>query len=169
MTKRDFFILLVKIFGLYSIIKTLFSVIPSSLSFIGMNNDLFTSFWIIFIIAVTVGLTVAFLFKSDKIVKLLKLERGFDEDRIDFGGLKPTDIIKLCTFIIGGFLVLDNIPNFLSHALFSFKSEMIGQEYMSKEYFRWAVSGVNILLGLLLVIKYDIFAKLYKSKESSKE
>ncbi len=169
MTKRDFFILLVKIFGLYSIIKTLFSVIPSSFSYLQINNDISTSLWIIFITAVTVGLTVVFLFKTDKIVKLLKLERGFDEDRIDFGGLKPTDIIKLGTFIIGGFLVLDNIPAFSSHALLSFKSEMISQEYMPKEYFRWTVSGVNILLGLLLVIKYDIFAKLYKSKESSKD
>ena len=61
--------------------------------------------------------------------RLLLYKIPFDEEKIEIGNLKPTDIIKIGTFIIGGFLILDNIPAFLSHSLFAFKGEIIGLEY----------------------------------------
>ncbi len=165
MTKRDFFILLIKVFGLYSIITTLFSVIPNSLSSISLDFGIAAILWSIFGSGIAIGITVILLSKADKVVQLLKLDKGFDDDRIDFGNIKPSDIVKIGSFIIGGFLILNNIPNFISHALFSYKSEVVGYEYTSKQYFQWAVSGVNILLGLFLFTKYDLIAKWFRAEK----
>lgn len=169
MTKRDLFILLIKLFGLFSLITSLFAFLPNNISFAMMQIDLFSIVWIIVAIAVVVGLFVVLIFKADKVVRLLKLDQGFDEDRIELGNLKANDIVKLGAFIIGGFLIIDNIPTFLSHSLFAFKSDLIGFEYSIREKFNWAVCGLNLIIGFLLLTNYDFVAKLLKLKKTENE
>jgi hypothetical protein len=47
MTKRDFFILLIKVFGLYSIITALFSTLPNNISFVIQNIEITGIIWLI--------------------------------------------------------------------------------------------------------------------------
>lgn len=169
MTKRDFFILIIKVFGLFSVVTSLFSVLPSNISFAMMEIDALSILWIAVAIFVVVGLFVALIFKADKVVRLLKLDKGFDDEKIEIGSLKPTDIIKLGTFIIGGLLILDNIPAFLSHSLFAFKGDIIGLEYNTQDKFNWAVSGLNLIIGFLLLTNYDFVAKKLKTEKTEKE
>jgi hypothetical protein len=127
-----------------------------------MDIDALSILWIAIAAFVVVGLFVVLIFKADKVVRLLKLDKGFDDEKIEIGNLKPTDIIKIGTFIIGGLLILDNIPAFLSHSLFAFKGDVIGLEYNSQDKFRWAVSGLNLIIGYLLLTNYDFVAKKLK-------
>jgi len=84
MTKKDFFILIIKIFGLFSVVSSLFSILPSNISFALMDFGFFSLIWIAVVLVVIIGLFVLLIFKAEKVVKLLKLDKGFDEDRIDF-------------------------------------------------------------------------------------
>lgn len=166
MTKRDFFILLIKVFGLYWIISVLFSVLPNNIYFVTHNLDLKGIIWLIATVLITLGLFFLLLAKADKVSNFLKLEKGFDENRIDFGGLKSLDIIKFAVLIIGGFLFIENIPSFLSHTLFAFKSSLpkgFDQAYENKnlikynhfeDYVRWINSGLNLLIGYLLITNF---------------
>jgi len=169
MTKRDFFILIIKIFGLLSIVTSLFSVIPSNIFFALMDIDVFSLAWIVVAILVVIGLFVFLVFKADKVVGLLKLDKGFDDERIDLENLNSADIVKIGTFIIGGLLILENIPGFLSHTFFAFKGSVVGQVYDMKDKFYWAVSGFNILLGFLLVTNYSFIARLLRTKNKENE
>ena len=169
MTKRDFFILIIKLFGLMSIVTSLFSVIPSNISFALMDIDAFSLIWIAVAIIVVIGLFILLVFKADKVVRLLRLDKGFDNEKIELGNLNSTDIVKIGTFIIGGLLILDNIPGFLSHTLFAFKGSVVGQVYGSKDNFYWAVSGINIFLGFLLLTNYSFVARLLKTKNKENE
>ena len=170
MTKRDFFILIIKVFGLLSVVTTLFSALPSNISFAMMGIDALSILWIAIAIMVVVGLFVALIFKADKVVELLKLDRGFDDDKIEIGSLEPADIIKIGTFIIGGLLILDNIPAFLSHTLFAFKGDVVGLEYHNiQDKFNWAVSALNLIIGFLLITNYEFVAKILKTEKTEKE
>jgi hypothetical protein len=169
MTKRDFFILIIKVFGLFSVVTSLFSVLPSNISFAMMDIDTLSILWIFVTIVVVVGLFIVLIFKADKVVRLLKLDKGFDDDKIEIGSLKATNIIKLGTFIIGGFLVLHNIPAFLSHSLFAFKGDIIGLEYNTQDKFNWIVSGLNLTIGFLLITNYDFVAKRLKAETTESE
>ena len=169
MTKKDFFILIIKLFGLFSVVTSLFSILPSNISFAMMNIDALSILWIVVVIVVVVGLFLVLIFKADKIVRLLKLDKGFDDDKIEIGSLRATDIIKLGTFIIGGLLILDNIPAFLSHLLFAFKRDIIGLEYNTQDKFNWAVSGLNLVIGFLLLTNYNFVAKKLKTDKTENE
>ncbi len=167
MTKRDFFILIIKVFGLYSLITSLFSVLPSNITIAVMDSDTFTILWIIAALAIVFGLFIALIFKADKVVRLLKLDKGFDDDKIEIGSLKTTDIIKLGTFIIGGLLILNNIPVFLSHSFFAFKQDIYGHEldFNKQDKFNWAISGLNLIIGFLLLSNYEFVLKIFKNKK----
>lgn len=165
MTKKDFFILLIKIFGLFSIITNLFSVLPGNISIAFMDLDPMSAIWIIIAVALIFGLFVLLVFKAEKIVILLKLEEGFEEDRINFGNLKPSEIIKVATFIIGGMLILHNIPVFLNLSFFAFKHVSIGIINEPKDNFNLIVSGINIVLGYLLLTNYSFVSRLFEGKK----
>ena len=169
MTKRDFFILIIKLFGLLSIVTSLFSVLPSNIFFALMDIDAFSLTWIIVAVLIVLGLFVLLVFKSDKVVELLKLDKGFDDDRIELGNLNSADVVKIGTFIIGGLLILDNIPAFLSHTLFAFKGSVVGQTYDTTDKFYWAVSGLNLMLGYFLITNYDFVARLLRTTKKEKE
>ena len=168
MTKRDFFIIIVKLFGLFSVVTSIFSVIPSNISFALMDIDLFSVIWIITAIIIVIGLFVLLIFKSDKVVKLLKLDKGFDDERIEIGNLNMNSIVQLAVIIIGGLLILDNIPAFLSHTLYAFKGDIVGINYDTMDKFNWAVNGINLVLGFLLLTNYNTVSKILKIKENNK-
>jgi len=168
MTKRDFFILIIKLFGLFSLVTSLFSVLPGNISFALGHFDTFMVIWIIIALVVIVGLFVLLIFKADKVVNILKLDKDFDDERIEMGNLNPTSIIKLALIIIGGLLIIDNFPAVLSHTLFAFKGDLIGMTYETIDKFNWAVGGIKLILGFLLITNYDLVSRILRTKEKCK-
>lgn len=146
-----------------SLITTMTSTIPGNLIFAVMNLSLFTLVWSFIAVAVAIGLFVLLIFKSGVLVDLLKLDRGFDDDKIELGNFRAPDVVMIGAFIIGGLLILNNFPAFLSHILFSFKGSVVGRGYGGSDNFNWAVSGIKILIGVFLITNYSFVAKLLKS------
>lgn len=160
MTKRDFFILAIKLFGLYFVVATVFSAVPNDFAFALTSPDILALIWVILVLIIVVGLFVILIFKSERIVGLLKLDKGFDDDRIDLGSPKFLDVVKAAVFIIGGLLIIDNIPTFLCYAFIAFKKELSGIIYSGSSEFYWAVSTIKIILGFLLIKNYKSIATL---------
>jgi hypothetical protein len=176
MTKRDLFIILIKVFGLYSIISVLFSVLPINISFVIQNIDLVGIIWLILATIIIIGLFFLLLNKAATISDILKLEKGFDDNQIDFNGLKSLDIIKFVVLIIGGFLFIENIPTFLSHTLFAFKSSIpqgldytYGNQSLIKyhrleDYVYWISNGFNLLIGYILITNFKQISNYLNKK-----
>ncbi len=75
MTKKDFFIVCIKIFGLFAVITNLFSVLPGNISFALMDIDGLTLIWVALAVVTIIGLFVLLVFKADKVVNFLNLKR----------------------------------------------------------------------------------------------
>lgn len=159
MTKKDFFILAIKLIGLFSLITSVFSIIPNNIYYALMDVDILSILWIMMSAVVIGGLFVLLVFNADKVVRALKLDKGFDDHRIELGSLTSADIIKIAAFILGGLLFINNIPAFLSHALFAFKGKNMGIEYTTDDTFAWSVCTINLIVGYLLSTNYDFVAK----------
>lgn len=175
MTKKDFFIVLIKIFGLYSIISILFSTLPGNIAFVISYIEMTGIIWVIMTALVILGMFYLLLIKANKLSEFLKLEKGFDEERIDFGGLKSSDLVKFAILTIGGFLFAENISPFLSHTLFAFKSSIprgfdqaTNQEILKynriEDYVYWASSAFSLFVGFLLVTNYKKLSKYIERK-----
>jgi hypothetical protein len=168
MTKRDFFILLFRLFGLYSLVITLFSTIPQFWTYTSISMDGSLIVWLATALCVIFGLLILLIFYSPQIVSLLRLEKGFDDDKIDLGNLNALEVIKIGCFIIGGFLFIINIPVFLSHAYIAFQNEIAWNEKTSPDQFELYISGLNVVIGFLLIRNFDVVARILIWKNTIK-
>lgn len=167
MTKRDLFRLIIKIFGLYSGILTLFTVIPSNVSSLVYQLDTISILIILSSILIPIGLFLLLIFKTDAIINFLKLDKGFDEEQIVIGNLKNESILKLSIIIIGSFLILDYIPGLLFDIVNAFKSKGSAApiEGTSVDYFGISIGIINIVLGYLLLTNYKSLATFFSKNE----
>ena len=164
MTKRDFLKIIIKLFGLYSAIITIFTLIPTNLSYtISMlepENILIVVISSIIYTTIAIGFFLLILFKSDKIIDLLKLDKGFDDEIIKFEKFNSLNIMKLAIIMIGGIMIVDNFPKILTFALYAFRSVakvsiFDSYDLDSRQSFNWTVAGINILVGYLLMTNFS--------------
>ena len=178
MTKKDLFRLIIKIFGLYFVISSLFSIIPFNIEYLttqiysNVPFDYANSIWMIVNIAWIILLFVFLIYKPDVILKWLKLDKGFDDDRIDFQNFNTVNILKLAVIVIGGLLLIHNIPLFLSKGWIAFKLSVesniengtANQFRGVMDYINLGISFMNIVIGYLLITNYTFVSKLLKEK-----
>ena len=161
MTKRDFFMLLIKVFGLYLLISTLFSAFPGTLLYLAGNLETLEKLWIIVSVVLLVSLFVALVFKAHKVVELLNLEKGFDDEKIELGNLKAIDLLRISILIIGGFIVIQNISPLLVELYNSLKYNTAEYNYsLFESHNSLALSIVNLIIGFSLIKNYNGLARL---------
>ena len=174
MTKTDLFRVIIKIFGIYCFIDAIFQMIPN-LSYSGGFYAMSLKVSLIYLLVT--GLIAYFLlFHTDRIIKFLRLEKGFDSDNIDIGNLKNDGLFKFALIFIGLLLVVDNIAQFLNFCYLAFKKQvsangldeidgfMLEQQL---DYNWWIVSALNVLLGIIILNNYNRIAKLFLGKEKN--
>lgn len=165
MTKKDFFRILIKIFGLYSLIISIFTLLPNSISYLSMSFDLLGVIWILIVISMICLVYVFLILNPDKFIDYLKLDKGFDDDLMNIGNLSSHKVIMLGSIIIGGFLLVESIPGFLYYTYNAFKASAGMDTLVPKENLRWFTSFINMIIGYLLINNYDWIAKKLIKKE----
>ncbi len=174
-TKKDLFRLIIKIFGLYLIIVTFFSTLPSTFLWAFSEFNIYLIIYAIIVLFVTLYLFVSLVFHPDKVIRWLKLDQGFDNNEIKIERFNSEKIIMLAILIIGGNLFIKNIPIFLNHTFFAFKSSVpsnfandIAFQYGGQtNYLDWGISMVNLIIGYLLITNHTYISKLLKNKNAN--
>lgn len=173
MTKRDFFRTIIKLFGLYQLLIVVFQGVPRFLEIVYFDVTIPFIFYASIILGITISLFVILLFKVDTIINWLRLEQGFDEERIQFSKFKPVQIINLAIILISGTMILNYIPEFLIQSYQAFKTnaggnginQMLGNfSNTTVDYFSWSVSGINVIVGYFMLTNYPKLAKWLDSK-----
>lgn len=178
MTKRDFFRLIIKLFGLCALIQTVFGYIPSNLSYVFYEFDASILFWILGATLLVVAIFVFLLFKVDVIIKWLQLDKGFDSDRIELSNFNGESIIKFALIVLGGFMIVDYVPDLLQTSYLWFKKEIssVGLNPMesitsgqNSMYINWGIAAINVILGIILLTNYARLAHWLYRKEQNAE
>ena len=178
MTKRDFFRIIIRLFALYLLLLTVFNFIPTNVSYLTYELAIWPILIILGSAMLMILLFVFLLKKSDTVIDVLKLDRGFDDDRIEFGNLGSLEIVKIALIFIGGFMILDHLPEFLHYCYLGFKKEISAtglspieapglSEYW--DYFRRFISGVNILAGYLILSNLGRLARFLVNLKAKQE
>jgi hypothetical protein len=151
MTKRDLFRFLLKLFGLYSLITStfsLFSVIPL------LDLDEISAYaGGLFLILAMVGIFLILVFKPDLIVNALKLDSGFDNDTIVFNDVDGKTILKIGIVLIAGFFFIKNLSHGLTAVYFFIRNKIASRpidDFMRDLYPSSGTEITLIFLNLLL-------------------
>jgi len=163
MTKRDFFRVIIKLFGLYQMLIVIFQGIPSFIE-TGIFLEGFLSLFAysVLILAVAIGVFSLLIFKVDTIIDWLKLDSGFEDAHLHFESFDAQQLIKFAIILIGGLMLLNNLSEFLQLSVHFFK-EKAGEGFSSSlsmlgtttfDYVNWVVTGLNIIVAYFLLTNY---------------
>lgn len=167
MSKRDFFRTIIKLFGLYSLILSLFQFFPSLINFSVIGVDLWSVVSILGLTVIIIAIYIFLINRPDLIIDLLKLDKGFDDSRIEFGAFDSNKLVSFATILIGGFLIVDYFPSFINSCYTAFKENVqstgldgLMDSFAPKtQYFDWGIATMNIVIGFLLLTNYQNVAK----------
>lgn len=157
-------------------ISVIFSVFLGNVGFVIDNIDMIGIVWLIICLIVIILLFLFLIYNPDKIISWLKLDKGFDDDKIEFQNFNNSNILKLALIVIGGIILIKNIPAFLSHTIFAFKSS-VGNDFNGsvikygnlRDYILWATSFLNIIIGYLLLTNYNYISRILKEKDKEEK
>lgn len=166
MTKKDFFRIIIKLFGLYAGVITLFNVVPTSISNLAIYDESILIIFIIGMVALILFLYSLLIFRTDRIIKFLKLDKGFDDDDLKIDFLTNGSVVKVALVILGLYLMVAYIPDFFLNTFYAFKGSMDSQtndgfnfyENQIANYFNWAISAINIAVGYLITTNYALIS-----------
>ena len=165
MLHKDFFRLIIKLFGLYSLIVVLFTLLPEAIPQLFMFEASYGIFFVIPMIAIPVIIYLFLLFKTDLILKWLRLTDGFEEEKIILGDMSTVNLLKLASIIMGGLLIINNLPFFFIQSFFLFKDSLHNQTNDNSRQFQLSISAGKILIGYLMLRKFVWIGKLLRVKE----
>lgn len=171
MTIRDLFRVLFRLLGTYSLLISLFTIIPQNISNLAyMGKDIILGLWIFLIFFIVISLYLFMIFKTDFIIEKLRLDKGFDNDKIIFENISNLEIYKFAIILLGGFLLIDNIPVFISQLIFIFKNNLNSNTIIFNDsktiydYFDLLITIFSILLGYLFINNYKFISEYFSKK-----
>lgn len=161
MTKRDFFRLLIKVFTLYSVVISIFTLFPQLILLNQMLNNAEIVLVYIGCLLIVVLISYILVKYTDKIIDFLRLDKEFDNDQIIIGNLDTLSIFKFTIILIGGFMIVENFPKLLMDILNEFKFRITSNPFQTHEidYFWLGVRFLNLLFGYLLITNCKTVAK----------
>jgi len=109
---------------------------------------------------VSVLLFGSLIFKTDYIIKILRLDKGFDNDKMLFEKLESEQVIKLAIIIIGAFLVIKNISEILIYMVYAFQVNIDGKINTGYNTINWVISSAKVVIGFLLLTNYKWASKI---------
>lgn len=156
MTIRTFWTLFLKILGIWLILSGL-TIVPqfiTAFSFFGDNHqdNLFAAVYVIVLMILTIGLYFVILkllvFNSAWLIDKLKLDKGFQEEKLDFSVSLKT-VLTIATIVIGGLILVDALP-MLCKQIFTFIQQKI--VFREDPQFSWIIFySVKTLIGYLIM------------------
>ena len=95
---------------LTDVLATTFTSYSSLVSYGGNVEGMFSFMALnIVILAAYLGVTSLFLFKSDWLISVLRLERGFKEPSINVNAA-PQSVLKIIVIVLAGYIFVEDVP-----------------------------------------------------------
>ena len=163
MSIRTFWIIIIKILGLFLIYGALI-VVPQSISFIYYafkSGDLIDLLSIavlnIILLFVYLLIIILCLYKTNLLIDKLKLGQGFGTENIElnFDSIK---IFSIAIIVIGGVQFIDNIPVLLREIMVFFQDKNLFKDYPKSGLIIF--SFCKVIIGYLLMTNSFRIAKL---------
>ena len=163
MSIKTFWTILIKILGLLLILGAL-TIIPQWLSSIysayqSGYNETFITLICIFLVVFLVYFFVfrCCIYKTSWIIEKLKLDKGFESDTIELNS-NSNKIISIAIIVIGGFMLVDNIPILFRQFFVFFQQESLFKDYPQSG---WIVFNFcKAVIGYLLMTNSFRISKL---------
>ena len=166
MSPRDFFRVVLKILAILMIVNGVVPAFSQLITYFGRET---------YIALLLLGMAIFFgfiawviLIKTDEIIEVLKLDRGYQTEEFTFGEPHTGKIIRLACIIAGLYMFFESVPDILVEFLMYLRLDVSESLYvdfnMNSEYF--LLKGVfKMVFGLILILSRHRIARLFSSNK----
>jgi hypothetical protein len=172
MSPKSLFSIILKIFGFFFLID-LVKVIPELFSLFHYSNMLdsqveYTDYYKIAEYILLYGiLFYLFIFKSNFIIKLFKLDQGFSESEFSFK-LSMESILNISLIVISGVLIIRETTQLFLNIHLQFFEPTEFMEIQSRNLPYLVASSVKILIAIILIFQRKTIVRLIIRDKSDK-
>jgi len=170
MTPKTFWILFLRIFGLYLIWQTL-TLLPSlfsTLIYMFKANDglsVFSTICAIVLIGCTFALVFRLcLFKTEMVIEKLHLARGFGEEKFDIN-IHRSSLLSIAIIVLGGLMLTEGLPLLAYHGFQYFQRDNTYNSFTSNLSSPWIVTNfLKVLFGYFMVTDSRLIVNFIERK-----
>jgi len=168
MSKRDFFIIVIRIIGLYGFLHSLFSLINQVFLLIKYpvrSDSIYAGLAPVVLYSLIWLLVIIF---SVSLVKLLGLEKGFDDKDIRLGNIDIKKILVFAIVLVAGITIVDSLAEVFYNAslLFNYSVDSDYKLFDENKTTYWLiVNAIKFVVGILLLTNYDRLANKLMIKD----
>lgn len=155
MTTRSLFNIILKILGIF-FIRDILAILPQLFSIFilwskhdGIEEALMTLCLTLLIMLIYIIVSYCLIFKTEFLIEILKLDKGFNQDTIPLNIHRST-ILSISIIVIGGLLITQEIPNFCRQLFIYFQEKKLSHDQINPSITYCILSGIKILIGLIL-------------------
>jgi hypothetical protein len=165
---KDFFKLALKLIAIFYAVQAVYLIVGNIYYFISTYKfqPVFAVFTLLSTLIPVVVYYLIFV-QSDRVVRFLKIDKGFEGQKVHFGNLTSNEILKIAFIIFGLLMIVEGLPDFLTNVFYAFKDSAGSKFYepnpdeMRYDYFAMTKSGIYILLGYLMLTNYKRIANWF--------
>jgi hypothetical protein len=170
MSVRNFWTVLLKLLGIWLVLQGVV-VLPqviSAIPFFGRNNNenLLATLYVLGLVLLTFCFYIfvlrLFVFKTSWLIDKLKLENGFNEERIEFN-IKNSSILTIAIIVIGGLIFVDSFPLFCRQVFKFFQQKNMFNESPSSGWIIFEL--VKTIIGYLLMTNSKLIVKFIEKQD----
>ena len=157
---RDLLILILRIFGIYILLFMAIPMLIANMAYLSNSFSLEEVEIVIYLfgtVILPVCTPLLLIFGSSWLINLFKLDKGFQSDEVLLNNTSQQQLLQLAIILIGGFLIVDNLTNTLSHIAEAFRQSQHGFE--NTNYHNFWQSGLSLFIGALLIANRQALAK----------
>lgn len=165
---RTFWTIIMKSIGLWLLLNCFYTIPQALLSFSYLQGDInweaMATSWIMLVFVIIIYLVIIrlFLFKTSFIIDLLKLDKHFNQDRININ-ISYRSLLTAVVIIMGGLILLEGLPtlfNSVLHLLQPAKPER-GEDNTP-----WLVYHcIRVIAGVVIMTNHKRIVEFIKRKE----
>ena len=104
------------------------------------------------------------MLKTNSIIDLLKLDRGFNQEEFLFN-ISMNRVLMIALIILGGIILFDEIPSFFRNVYSYFQEKSFTQGATKENYSYIITSVVKIVLALLIIGERHRIVIFFESKQ----
>lgn len=171
MTIRTFWAILLKILGLSLVVKGVYVILNLIMTLSVMYDRsetkgmelIWSGISISGVVLVYAFILWLFVFKTSWLIRILRLEKGFDEERIDLN-IQLSTILTIAVIVIGGIMIIDSLPQLCQQVFMFFQQKSILKESPATGLI--ILHGTKLVLGYLLMTNSRAIVKFINKRSS---
>lgn len=169
MTIRTLLNIILKVIGVFfikEIINQIAGLAPLGYYF-GREQPGDPILWALIITLIVIGFYVAcayvFIFKSDKVIERLDMDKGFEEHELKINIHRST-VLSISIILVGGVIIVQEVPLLIAHIYDYYRESKLSFGSEMPSYQLILLSAIKALIGFFLLFYHRTLVKFTEYK-----